>query len=93
MRFVGKQAICNLQFTIFFFTEYTFCLQGGNPVKKIVIINRHDQASDAQTVLRYFFYLSGSLMQLEKNLNCADIAPLTEENLYRMTSKCKEHNK
>ena len=62
------------------------------PVKKIVIINRHDQASDAQTVLRYFFYLSGSLMQLEKKLNCSDIAPLTEENLYRMANKCKEHN-
>ena len=34
MRFVGKQAICNLQFTIFFFTEYTFCLQGGNASEK-----------------------------------------------------------
>ena len=85
MRFVGKQAI--------YLLNILFAYRVGMPVEKIVIINRHDQASDAQTVLRYFFYLSGSLMQLEKKLNCSDIAPLTEENLYRMANKCKEHNK
>ena len=91
MCFVGKQAIYNLQLTIVFSLNVLFAYRVAMPVKKIVIINR--QASDAQTVLRYFCYLSRSLIQLEKKLNCADIAPLTEEKQYRMANKCKEHNK
>ena len=61
------------------------------PVKKIVIISR--QASDARNSAEIFllpFMIANTL--LEQKLNCADIAPLTEENLYRMANKCREHN-
>ena len=59
--------------------------------KKHLIINR--QASDATNRAEIFLLPFRIANTIGKEVKQADIAPLTEENLYRMENKSEEHNK